>query len=85
MSIHGCELCHLVLTHLLYVVTNRCDYKFNEVKDALNRGAEVNKADDNGNSPLHLATMTNSHKTAQLLIDRGAERKSHYYLYYHLY
>ena len=59
----------------MMIVTNKRDYKFNEVKDALNRGADVNKTDDDGNTPLHIATMSDSYKTVQLLIDRGAKRK----------
>ena len=63
------------LCFLMMIVTNKRDYKFNEVKDALNRGADVNKTDDDGNTPLHLAAMSDSYKTVQLLIDRGAKCK----------
>lgn len=56
-----------------HLVTNRKDYKYVEVTGALNRGADVNEKDVDGNTPLHVATLSDSCKTVQLLIDRGAE------------
>lgn len=36
-------------------------------------GAELTKADDLGNTPLHLAAASNSKATAQLLFQMGAD------------
>jgi ankyrin repeat protein len=53
-------------------LSNRTDYKFHDVRELIDRGADVNMKDEDGLTPLHRAVMGNSLKTAALLIDRGA-------------
>ena len=48
----------------------------NVVKMLLDRGAQPNKEDDKGQTPLHLAVMmsrTFRKETVQLLLERGAD------------
>lgn len=53
------------------------DYKnIKEVRRHLNDGADVNKKDDNGQTPLHHAVQSGHIKLAQTLIERGARVES---------
>ena len=40
----------------------------------LDAGADVNKSDDDGSTPLHYAALLGSTPLATLLADRGADR-----------
>ncbi|MEE8269903.1 MAG: ankyrin repeat domain-containing protein, partial [Nitrospinaceae bacterium] len=47
-----------------------------EVRRHLNEGADVNKKDDNGQTPLHHAAQSGRPEVAQTLIERGARVES---------
>ena len=55
---------------------NQRDYKFLDIKELLDRGAEVNVKDDEGYTPLHHAAAGNSVNSVLMLIDRGAHINS---------
>lgn len=55
---------------------NQRDYKFLDIKELLDRGAEVNVKDDEGYTPLHHAAAGNSVNSVIMLIDRGANVNS---------
>jgi len=44
-----------------------------KIKYLIERGADVEAKDNNGNTPLHLAVWSNHIETAKLLIERGAD------------
>ena len=51
---------------------NQKDYKFLDIKELLDRGAEVNVKDDDGYTPLHHAAAGNSVNSVIMLLERGA-------------
>jgi len=56
-----------LLPYLLLHAISRND--FNEVNSILNRNVEINKKDDNGNTPLLMAIIVNNIKIVQLIIN----------------
>ena len=66
--------CSLITTSSL---EKAVDYKnIKEVRRHLNEGADVNKPDKNGQTPLHHAAESGYTEVAQTLIERGAKVNS---------
>jgi ankyrin repeat protein len=49
------------------------DVDASKIKDLLDRGADLEAKDNDGNTPLHFASMRNDLELAKLLLDKGAD------------
>jgi len=58
---------------LEYLSAMRKESNFQRVQELINQGSEINTVGNLGDSPLHMAVITNNEKIVKLLLDKGAK------------